>query len=135
MTGIKKCLLAGIALSFTACTQPFLALQDKYASPWITQPQGVIDVQRQYSFRFVDKYRISHRWLSGFNVSTCESGTTVVPAGPFPDYVYPQLASLDPSLPLHGPPPPGRPLPRAPPPPPPPPPAPPTHPPAHPPPP
>src|SRR6266513_1020402 len=102
MTGIKKCLLAGIALSFTACTQPFLALQDKYASPWITQPQGVIDVQRQYSFRFVDKYRISHRWLSGFNVSTCEYGTTVVPAGTFPDYVYTQVAYIDPSLPLDG---------------------------------
>jgi len=85
MTGIKKCLLAGIALSFTACTQPFLALQDKYASPWITQPQGVIDVQKQYSFRFVDKYRISHRWLSGFNVSNCRYGINVDPPGAFPE--------------------------------------------------
>jgi hypothetical protein len=63
MNAIKICVVAGASLCLTACASAYRALEDKYLYGNVTQPRGVIDLGEHYSFRFVDKYRISHRWL------------------------------------------------------------------------
>ena len=86
MIANRICLVAGLSLCLAACATIYQALQqDRYLDPYATQPHGVVDMQKYYSFRFVDKYRISHRWLSGVNVSNCQYGTTVVAPGTFPE--------------------------------------------------
>ena len=76
-------------LSLGGCSTINMVLDDKYGDPGryanALQPQGVIDVQKVYSFRFVDKYRLSHRWLTGTNVRNCRYGVNVDPPGAFPE--------------------------------------------------
>jgi hypothetical protein len=36
-----------------------------------TWPRGDVKLEEMHSFRFLDKYRISHVWLSGVNIHSC----------------------------------------------------------------
>lgn len=50
----------------------------------INNPRQV-DLQRQYAFRFMGKYRINHRWLSGVNVWACHYLRQIEASTPFPE--------------------------------------------------
>lgn len=74
---IRSCLTASALVGLTACDTTMMVLQDRHGDPVkryanATQPQGVIDVKNEYSYRFMDKWRISHVWLSGINVRNCQ---------------------------------------------------------------
>lgn len=80
---IRLAALAGIAILLTACAavRPS-AVRD--GVPIMVYRGGVLvydaplDIQEQYAFRFIDKWRISHAWLSGpVELSGCTYGTNV----------------------------------------------------------
>lgn len=52
--------------------------------------EGPLDIQNHYSFRFVNKWRISHAWLSGpTDVWPCDYGRNVLKR--FPEYQEPGI--------------------------------------------
>ncbi|HYD79064.1 MAG TPA: hypothetical protein VEC06_04585 [Paucimonas sp.] len=78
MRSIKFFCVVWILLGLTGCGTisiwrgPVNEPVGNYANPF--EPQGVIDVRQHYSYRFLNKWRISHAWLSGTNVRYCGYG-------------------------------------------------------------
>lgn len=75
----RVCLAVFAVLNLQACDTVVMVLEDRYGDPLkryanATEPQGLIEVKRQYSFRFLDRWRVSHGWLSGTNVRNCRYG-------------------------------------------------------------
>lgn len=77
MTILMRACFVAIAAGLLACDTVVMVLEDRYGDPvkryaHATQPQGLIDVKEKYSYRFLDKWRIGHAWLSGTNVRHCK---------------------------------------------------------------
>ena len=89
---------ASTAVRLSGCAArsfPNQFVDDNFYVGGVAQPKGPFSIGRSYSFRFVEKWRISHAWIEGTGARPCMYPSNVFQRTPG----YPSLAN-EPNAPM-----------------------------------